>query len=114
MHMSNVGKALIAIGKALTTQNRNGHRQTVRYKVQQPKSNAAPYHWHMVFGKTKYVMDYVGLNNRTGKKVYQCPFCGGKAERRWQRNDRQGNFSERILLVFIPLPIIPLPLSVIP
>ena len=42
----------------------------------------APYHWHMTPFKTKYPMRYVGYNNRTKKKVYQCTFCGGKAERR--------------------------------
>jgi hypothetical protein len=82
---SQVGKALIAIGKALIPTQHNGHRTSVRYAVvRQPKpqkKRKAPFHWHLVWGRTKYVMDRVGYNQRTGRYVYQCPFCRGKAER---------------------------------
>ncbi len=41
----------------------------------------APYHWHVQLYKKKYMMERIGFNQRTRKHVYQCPFCGGKAER---------------------------------
>jgi hypothetical protein len=82
--MGQMSKALVtAFVHALVAPNHNGARTHVRgvAHTSNTRRHQPPYHWHVVWGKTKYVMEYIGHNNRTGKNVYQCPFCGGKAER---------------------------------
>jgi hypothetical protein len=72
-------KALAKVVRALQVvdkQNRHRRSHTPARQGGQP-----PFHWHMVFGRRMYVMSRIGYNQRTHKHVYQCPFCGGKAER---------------------------------
>ena len=74
--MASMTKTLVKIVRALAV----GDKPKPRPRVKQ-KQGKTLYHWHMTPNKTQYAMVKIGFNSRTRKNVYQCPFCGGKAER---------------------------------